>query len=34
LLDSDWNQILLKSDIYQQKVCAIVIGEVHLLHTW
>jgi superfamily II DNA helicase RecQ len=34
LLDSDWNQILLKSDIYQQKVCAIVIDEVHLLHTW
>jgi hypothetical protein len=31
LLDSDWNQILLKSDIYQQKVCAIAIDEVHLL---
>ncbi|MDC9722528.1 MAG: hypothetical protein PSN34_07110 [Urechidicola sp.] len=34
LLDSYWNQILLKSDIYQQNVCTVVIDEVHLLQTW
>ena len=34
LLDSEWNKTLLKSEIYQEQVCAIVIDEVHLLDTW